>query len=319
MKRVLGMTLFALAALGPTSPVRAADITERPDPSARTRWGMSEPVRSVYSEGDRTLAFTGVRSPGGPMMVAIEYLEPGVHRRLLVSTHRFRDYESSLKYFLSNVDPSFLSAVRSASEVVINQLANEPAGGANHSQEKGQLALVEMGVLRLAGASSAVPGATYLEAGGWDCAKITLDAVTKVAACQIDLLQGYWGVAKCVAGLASYFLVEQGNVQGCTDFILKLICESNGSNWHFYPADPNVPGSHWDCYECNATCVVRATDEESGGGGGISGGREPEMQDPSAPGGPGGGTFGFSWVPGGTVGVCSFIYLKDGRVIIHCN
>ena len=312
MRNILyaALGVFLLTAI--SVPARAAgDVAETPSP-ARLPLALTHPVRSVYSDGERTLSFTGLGSDRGPMAVVIEYVGPGdVYRRLVVSTHRFGDYEASLKTFFSNLDTEFLKDVRLASHSVIEQLTSTPNDGSPRLREKAQLALVELGSFHAAGEASAKQGRQAL--GTPDCWKIA-EWARPLSQCIVYGLSGPFGTLPCAVALANATNIPLDDVQGCINSILKLICEMNGPNWQFFAADPNVPGSHWDCFECfGETCHVVASSEVSSGGGVPD--RNPENQETgSSPG------FGFvDWIPGGTVSVCSEIVLDDGRIIKHCD
>ncbi len=312
MKSILctAICIFLLSAT--PIPARAADEGGETSTPVRLTLDSTRPVRSVYSDGDRTLSFTGLGSERGPMAVVIEYVGPGgVYRRLVVSTHRFGDYEASLKSFFSGLDPEFLSDVRIASHSVIEQLTSTPNDGSRRLREKAQLALVELGSFHAAGEASPRQGRQALETP--DCWTIAQWA-RPLSQCIIYGVTSPYGVLVCGIAVSKTYDLPLESIQGCINSILKLICESNGPNWHFFAADPNVPGSHWDCYECfGTTCEVVASSDDPSGGGGVD--RNADNQDTGwSP----GDSFPGWGIPGGSVGVCSNIYLPD-RTIIHCN
>jgi len=293
-------------------PALAIDETENPRGRSLRPIGA---VRSVYKSQGHNLSFTGLTSQGGPMAVAIEYSSPaGASKRIVVSTHRFGDYQAALGTFFSDVDAEFLASARLAQSQTIAELTRTPFDGSPRLRAKARLALVEIGSLASAANTSKAlsledtPGCEAI--GRW---------AFGLSACAITGVGGPLGVVPCLVAISQTFNISLDMAQGCINTILQFICESNGPNYHFFAADPNVPGSHWDCYECNASCVVVASSEDSGGGElADRGGPENQIAD-SGFGSSGGFDFYWSGTPSGGVGVCSTIFLPDGRVVVHCD
>lgn len=306
--RFTAAVFMVLALCAPAPAANADELTAlRPHPAH----GPVATVRSVYKRDGHVLSFTGLTSQGGPMAVAIDYSGPGGPAKgIVVSTHRFKDYQASLGSFFSDVDSDFLASVRRGQPEAIAELTKKPFDGSPRSRAAAQLALVEIGALAVA---KPISRTLSLEDTP-DCRTIAVWALNAGARCAL----WEFSALPCLVALSRAMNISLADAQDCIDTIMKLICESQGPNYRFVPADPNTPGSYSDCYECVGTnCVVVATTDDSGGGGGSPDGGEPFNQIPDSGTGNSDG-FGF-YSSGGGVTVCSTILLPDGQVIIHCN
>lgn len=312
-------TRWILASLTLMIATAAGALAADARPADRDGQKASRVVSDRFTDGFRTLEFRGVAREDGSMTVGIEFRRGSeAPSRVLISTRRFKTYESSLTAFFSGIEPEFLKSFRARLPELVKTAASRIDGGDEvRVKDRAQLVLAEMGAYQYARKSMEARGVREVK-GGADCAEIALEAY-HIYDCLAGLYSGPMGVLSCKNALLSLgHSIDE--VDGCIDAILQFICESNGYPWRWIPGSGGYGDKCIECFDQDAhACdmVVTAV------GDGDTGGRhQTENQDPNSSGGGSIGGFSFVWgSDGGTVTVqtCYVILLPDGSAYISCN
>jgi hypothetical protein len=307
------LTLMTLTAAG------ALAAEARPGGNDGQKTARPRVVSDRYTDGFRVLEFRGTPQDDGTLAVGLEYRRGSdAPTRVLVSTRRFKRYGDSLTAFFSGIEPDFLNLFRDrlpdVAQAAFSQIG---VGDDARMKDRVQLVFTELGAFQYARKSLASRGIRELQDGA-DCVEIALVAA-HVADCLVEVPAGDW--VHCADALVhlGYSITD---VSGCIDYILQLICESNGYPWKWIPGSGGYGDKCIECFDQDAhACdmVVSALD----GGEPLGDGHHIDNQDPNSGGGGGSmGGFSFWWGPdGGTVTTqtCYCITLPDGSSYVSCH